>query len=102
MIPGLVRFYGGDPVRWLTAIPMALVRAHAAMLPRLAAEESLLAVRRLSVGTGHLRADRVRSAIRGWETQARPHGRPARAQKASPHLMRGAGIGIRRVAAVKG
>lgn len=51
-----MRFYGGDPVRWLAEIPLGIVRACTRMMPRLRAEESVLATERIGVGTGSVGA----------------------------------------------
>lgn len=40
MLPRLSRFYGGTPSDWLDC-PLPLLRAYAAMMPRLQAEEAL-------------------------------------------------------------
>lgn len=53
-------------------MPIPLLRAHLAMLPRLEAEESLVAAERLAVGTASLKADARRRVIDDWAKVARP------------------------------
>lgn len=57
---------------WLAETPDPLVQAHIAMLPRLQAEESLLAVKRAQIGSGLLEAAQQRSTFAAWEQLASP------------------------------
>lgn len=80
-------------------MPTPLLNAYAAGLPRLAAEESLMAAQRIAVGTGSLKKGEGRRIAEGWQRMAdhhRPLVKPAdeamyRAQ------MAGLGIGVRKV-----
>jgi hypothetical protein len=62
------------------------------MLPRLQAEESLLASTRASVGSGFMASDDARRIMSTWERTANPE-RP-RAQKATPEDMARMGIQV--------
>jgi hypothetical protein len=55
---------------WLARTPLAVVRACLDMLPRLEAEESILAVNRTAVGSGTARRDRAQQVTRSWERAA--------------------------------
>lgn len=46
-----MRFYGGTPMGWLRDTPMAVVKACAAMLGQLQAQEALAAINVTAVGT---------------------------------------------------
>jgi hypothetical protein len=62
------------------------------MLPRLAAEESLVAVERAAVASGAVSKEHGRQALRGWREQA---GVARRATKRTPQQLHQAGIGVR-------
>jgi hypothetical protein len=69
----LGRFYPGtSPLAWLTATPIAVFRACLAWLPRLEAEESLLACSRVALGSGTLAKDDRQTLHRAWMKQASP------------------------------
>lgn len=63
MIPRLVRFYGGDPIRWLSEMPLVIVKACHHMIAPLSAEESILMVNRIGTTFG---GDAGRAALEGW------------------------------------
>jgi hypothetical protein len=63
------------------------------MLPRLMAEESLMATERIAVGTGSLDKHVTRRLLRAWGQQVNGHaGAPP---PASPHVLGSMGIGYR-------
>lgn len=74
--------------------PIAVIRSSAAMMPRLEAEESLLAAQRASVGSGTLKADDAKAIVRRWTEAARPDRRP---QAADPGALAAIGIGVQAV-----
>jgi hypothetical protein len=78
-------------------MPMALVRASLTMMPRLQAEEALLAVQVTALGTGSLKPGDAR-AVR--DRLARAAGRRARAHRATPEGLAAMGIGFREVGAL--
>jgi len=88
-------------VLWLTRVPLALVRAHVEMLPRLQAEESLLTARRVAVGSGSMSSKDARSTQADWLRTIEPHTARAR-QKASPADLAAMGIGYHIVPAKAG
>lgn len=49
---------------------MGVVRACVAMLPRLTAEESLLAVTRTAIGTGSIEKEATKRIMAAWVTDA--------------------------------
>lgn len=51
-------------------MPLRLLRAYDRMLPRLTAEESLLAARRASVASGFMPSGTTSAILREWMTQA--------------------------------
>ena len=65
-----MRYYGGEPWTWLAVTPLALVRAHVAMLPRLRAEESMRLAEATAVGAGTLTREASRDIVRQWEREA--------------------------------
>lgn len=87
-----MRFYPGiEPMRWLTAVPMCVLSALVAMLPRLESEESLLAAMRTAVGGGTLRQCDSQRVREGWE-RAAAGGQRRRARKASREELAAMGI----------
>lgn len=70
MIPRLVRFYGGNPMRWLAELPMVVVKACHRMIAPLSAEESLVTFQRVAVGTGSFKEQVSHAVLAGWRTQA--------------------------------
>lgn len=81
---------------WLTETPRRIVRACLAMLPRLQAEESLLAVRRTGLGVGAFARHDARKLTEAWvaAAHATPSGRRP-TQHASPDILATMGIGVR-------
>jgi hypothetical protein len=80
-------------------MPTPLLNAYAEQLPRLSAEESLLAANRIAVGTGSLRKGEGRRIAAGWQRamgQRVPSVRPKGPGEYAAH-MAGLGIGIKRV-----
>lgn len=75
---------------WLDGFPRAVVWAHVAMLPRIEAGESLLAVERIAVAVGG-GAD----TIRAWQRVA--HVETARVRRATPADLKALGFGYRKV-----
>ncbi len=69
------------------------MRAYAAMLPRLEAEERLTAIDDVAIGGGRLEPRQMRRAIQQLE-RARRGGRHARAPRATPMALGGMGIGL--------
>lgn len=73
-------------MRWLE-MPIAMVHAHLAMLPRLYAQESLRAVHVHGVGAGTLEEKTRTSLIRSWERTLNggtlPRARPMTADAAA-------------------
>ena len=79
-------------------MPPALLNAHAEELPRLIAEESLIAAERTAVGTNSLRkgvGSRITSAWSKTANQRRPVIRAKTAAEHEAH-MRTLGIGVKR------
>lgn len=73
------------------------MRAYAAMLPRLRAEESLIESQRMAVGTGTSKDPRA--IVTGWVEQAGvPRTKPV---KATTQDLRAIGIGMRGATATK-
>ena len=69
-IPRLQRFYGGTAMHWLSDVPVVVVEAFTAMLPRLQAEESLQEAERMAVGAGNRSKDFTRDVTRRWAASA--------------------------------
>jgi hypothetical protein len=82
-------------MHWLTRVPLAVVRAYLPLLPRLQAEESLLASQRTAVGSGSLKREQARAVTGGWSRLVDAGVTPAR--PASRHELGGSGIGYREV-----
>lgn len=51
------------------SMPVPLLNAYASLLPRLVAEESLVAAERIAVGSGTLRPHARRQLLTSWERQ---------------------------------
>jgi hypothetical protein len=79
---------------WLDAIPRVIVRACAAMLPRLRAEDALLAVNQIGVGTGSFGQGARQSLIHQWTAMARAGDRVLVASSAAQMTAAAAGMGI--------
>lgn len=73
--------------------PIAIVRACLAMLPRLEAEESLLASTRARVGSGMLAAEDAQKVTRAWARVASA-GAPGNVRGARPSPDQLAAMGI--------
>jgi len=91
----LVRFYGGDPLRWLTGIPSALVRAHLIMLPRLRADESLLSMQRTALGSGTMKSGPAHALAAAWVREVRGDGGHEIRPRPSLRALAAIGIGYR-------
>jgi hypothetical protein len=91
----LSRFYGRDPLWWLTRAPQIVLRRAFEDIEKFEAEESMLAANRTAVGTGSLDRDESRRASDRW-TRAANGGRLTR-RKANTELLKGARVGVRRV-----
>jgi hypothetical protein len=77
---------------WWTGVPRRVLRIFAAMIPRLTAEESLLAAERIAVGVGRLPRHDARALVSRWQRAARA-GRE-RAQPITPVLLAASGIRV--------
>ena len=79
-------------------IPTAIVRSSIAMLPRLQAEESILAVNRTALGSGSLAKDDARALSRTWSKAANGgQEQPAiRISTDDPAKLKDLGIGVKR------
>lgn len=97
-MPELQRFYGGDPMAWLATMPIAVVRAYQAMLPRLEAQESLTAAQRTSVGTGRYKPEEAQRLIRAWQRRSVSETSTPAAALADP-AAQGSGLGRMGIAA---
>jgi hypothetical protein len=74
---------------------MVVVKACGRMLPRLEAEESLLAVQRGLVGSAALKRETASGVVREWQRTAAPAGTQPRARRLRPEMVGGLGIGYR-------
>lgn len=90
-----MRFYGGDPMTWLSRTPLLVLRAHVVMMHRLKAEESLTAMTEVAMGSGTKKADAAERQLRHWQRAAR--GGRQRAVAATPAALARVGVGLRRV-----
>jgi hypothetical protein len=75
-------------------VPFGLVRAYHTMLPRLRAEEALLAATEVGMGTGSIEksdANHIRST---WDRVANPRSVRQKATKVAPDAIAGLGFGI--------
>ena len=80
-------------------MPTPLLNAYSAQLPRLRAEESLLAAERTAVGTGSLKKGEGRRILAGWQRQTDqrpPVVRPRTREQYRAH-MAGLGVGVKTV-----
>lgn len=78
-------------MNWLERLPFRIVRACAAMMPRLQAEESLTAVERTAVGTGSLKKEDAQAITRAWARDVAPSSRE-RVQRITPEALEAIGI----------
>lgn len=76
--------------------PVAVVRAHVRMMPRLEAEESLLVAQRVALGSGSYKKDDARRLTHRWTNQARGPRISESAAAVNPRELAGMGIGFRR------
>lgn len=79
-------------------MPTCLVFALLTMLPRLQAEESIVAANRIAYGSGKLTADSARALSREWESAA--HAGAARSGP-TPEALAAVGFMVRRVKKVR-
>jgi len=90
-----MRFYpgSGNPLSW----PMGVLRACAAMMPKLQASESLNAVTIARIGNGSMKQELINQIISGWAELS--EGRKAEAPKPRFNLaaLAAAGVGIHEV-----
>jgi hypothetical protein len=63
------------------------------MLPRLAAEEAMLAATEVGIGMGAIERDEARRIARTWERAANPTYERPKAQKLTPDQLQALGIG---------
>lgn len=90
-----MRFYGGDPMTWLSKTPHVVVHAHVQMLARLSAEESIRDVNvQLVANNSGIDSDDRRALLADWEAEAN-EGRRPRAARLSPDDLAGMGIGVK-------
>lgn len=75
-------------------MPPALLNAYIAALPRLTAEESLLAAERVAVGTGSLRRGQARRVAQAWQRATDQQTPRVRARGAAEYAAQMAGMGI--------
>lgn len=80
-------------------MPTLLLNAYATRLPRLSAEESLMAAQRIAVGTGSLQKGDGRRIAEGWQRMAAQHRPVVRPTDEAMYAaqMAGLGIGVRKV-----
>lgn len=95
MIARLVRFYGGDPWRWLADLPLGIVRGCIRLIPQLQAEEAFAGAERVGIGTGSFKESDQKAVMRRWRDALPTTGR--RASRATPRTLAALGIGFRRV-----
>ena len=94
MIPRLQRFYGGNPERW-HEIPVWLLVAYNAMLPRLQAEETLAQLGLMQAGGGRHTAEKdLKAYVRNLERQARGGWEPRARRLKSLSSLRSLGIQV--------
>lgn len=93
-----MRFYGGDPMRWLERTPSVVVQACLTMLPRLQAEESIASVNDASIAGGHVTPEHARSVVMKLQQQALGSAAPAaRPERRDPSELRQRGFAVKRV-----
>lgn len=93
ILPQLTRFYGISPQVWWTEIPIGTIRAYLAMLPRLDAQESQLAVTRAALGTGSIKPEDARPIMRAWDELAN-QGQRQKPVKATLDMLPALGIDV--------
>lgn len=82
---------------WLAETPVSVVQACISMLPRLEAEESVLAANRHKVGSGMLPAEQQQAIAGEWEQKAAPVSGPTQRKRVDPSPLVAHGFAIRRV-----
>jgi hypothetical protein len=71
VLPRLVRFYGGSPDDWYWRTPLVTVQVFSRALKQLRAEEAMLMVEQIGVGTGSFEQGARRdTSLGGWCSQA--------------------------------
>jgi hypothetical protein len=93
VIPRLQRFYGGTALGWMTELPLGVLRACLAQLPRLRAEEDIALSNAVALGTGSLQKDSADALSRSWRA-AIGRDRRVKVPPTSP-VLSGMGIGTR-------
>lgn len=92
MLPRLVRFYGGSPEEWYWRTPLATVQVFARAMRALRAEDAMVMVERIGVGSGTFTKEARRSTLSAWQ---RDLGLPARPRRpVSPGVLAALGIGF--------
>lgn len=91
IVARLVRFYGGDPMRWLAETPLAVIEAMLGALPRLEAGETLMAVQAHALGAGTMKPEDSKRMLREIEQAAGVRRAP---RKLSPEALAAIGIGV--------
>lgn len=77
-------------------MPIPLLQAHLTMLPRLEAEESIVAAERMAVGSGSMKPAPRRDVVAGWRRAAKVDAaRRATDPEGHRALAAAAGIGVR-------
>ena len=69
LLPRLTRFYGVGPSDFIS-LPVGIFMAYVEMMPRLTAEESLTAMRRVAMGSGNMEKDVAKGIVREWRQMA--------------------------------
>ena len=76
----MTRFYGMAPEE-LLSLPVGIFRAYVEMLPRLTAEESMLAAQRVAMGSGTIDESASKRIRRAWEELSNPRPRDSKGSK---------------------
>lgn len=84
------RFYGGPPIDWYH-LPPAILRAYAAAIPAIRAEESLTRIADARVGTLSIKVGPARERVRALQRAAEAD---RRRRPANPGRLRAAGIRV--------
>ena len=87
-------------MHWASAVPLAVLTASLAALPRLEAEESILAMTRVAMGTGSFKEETSRQIRKDWVRTAEGP-QPIEKAVAAPRALPGMGFGSRRVKRAK-
>jgi hypothetical protein len=73
-------------------VPVGLLRAYHAMLPRLIGEEAMLAATQVGIGTGSIKEAEAKRILSTWDHAAHPRGVKQKAAQAAPEALAGLGI----------